>query len=136
MTDGSTQKGESSGTPVYMAPEILFKGKYSYDSDFYSLGIIIYELAIGRRPYNGKNRNQVREELMGKEVCLGEFDQPQHCPSELVSLINGLLKKNPSERLGHSGIEQIKNHPFFKGISWAKLLRKELKPPFTPHVVC
>jgi serum/glucocorticoid-regulated kinase 2 len=49
-------RNESSGTPVYMAPEILFKKEYSYESDFYALGVIVYELAMGRRPYEGKNR--------------------------------------------------------------------------------
>ena len=88
-----------------MAPEILFKGRYSYESDYYSLGIIIFELAMGRRPYNGKTRNDVREELLGKEVCLGEFDAPEDCSYELISIINSLLKKNPSERLGRGGAE-------------------------------
>ena len=63
---------ESSGTPVYMAPEILFKRNYSYQSDFYSLGVVIFELAMGKRPYTGKTRNEIREELSNKEICLGD----------------------------------------------------------------
>lgn len=62
MTDGGNNtRNESSGTPVYMAPEILFKKEYSYESDFYALGVIIYELTMGKRPYEGKNRAEIRD---------------------------------------------------------------------------
>ena len=49
-------KFESSGTPGYMAPEILCKMPYSFASDFFALGVIVYELILGHRPYEGKNR--------------------------------------------------------------------------------
>jgi len=44
-----------------MAPEILFKSDFSFESDFYSLGVVLFELALGRRPYLGKSRNEIRE---------------------------------------------------------------------------
>jgi len=56
-----------------MAPEILFKRNYSYQSDFYSLGVVIFELAMGKRPYSGKTRAEIREELSNKEICLSDF---------------------------------------------------------------
>ena len=61
---------------------------------------------------------------------------PQGCSYALVTIINSLLKNNPLERLGRGGAEEIKSHPFFKRINWPKLARKEVKPPFAPHVVC
>lgn len=53
-----------------------------------------------------------------------------------MNLINRLLKKNPVERLGRGGAAELKEHPFFRGVKWAKLQVKELKPPFIPNVVC
>lgn len=119
-----------------MAPEILFRRDYSYESDFYALGVVIFELVMGRRPYQGKTRTEIREELMNKEICLGEFELPDGCSCELANLINQLLKKNPSERLGRSGVKELKDHVFFRTVKWKKLERKEVKPPFIPNVVC
>ncbi len=79
-----------------MAPEILFKRNYSYQSDFYSLGIVIFELALGKRPYSGKTRNEIREELSNKEICLADFELPEGYSPHLADLINKLLKKNPN----------------------------------------
>jgi serum/glucocorticoid-regulated kinase 2 len=104
-----------------MAPEILFKRSYSYESDFYSLGVVLFELTMGRRPYQGKSRSEIREELMNKEICLGEFELPEGYSFELANLINKLLKKNPSERLGRNGVQEIKDHNFFKTMKWKKL---------------
>ena len=74
MVSGKDEaQNESSGTPVYMAPEILFRSSYSYESDYYSLGVVLFELMMGHRPYSGKSRNEVREELVNKEICLAEF---------------------------------------------------------------
>jgi p70 ribosomal S6 kinase/serum/glucocorticoid-regulated kinase 2 len=53
-------KFESSGTPGYMAPEILCKMPYTFTSDFFALGVIVYELIKGHRPYEGKNRQEIR----------------------------------------------------------------------------
>lgn len=53
-----------------------------------------------------------------------------------MALINRLLKKNPTERLGRGGAGEVKAHSFFKGFKWASLKGKELKPPFIPNVVC
>ena len=127
---------ESSGTPVYMAPEILFKRNYSYQSDFYSLGVVIFELAMGKRPYTGKTRNEIREELSNKEICLADFELPKGYSPHLADLINKLLKKNPNERLGKNGVKEIKEHPFFSQMKWRKLECKKVKPPYIPNVVC
>lgn len=56
-----------------MAPEILFRSSYSYESDFYSLGVVLFELMMGHRPYSGKSRSEIRDELVNKEICLAEF---------------------------------------------------------------
>lgn len=119
-----------------MAPEILFKRDYSYESDFYALGVIIHELAIGRRPFEGKNRAEIREEILKREVELRQDDLPFGWSPLLADLINQLLKKNPGERLGHGGVQEIKGHRYFSEVKWKRLERKEIKPPYIPSVIC
>jgi serine/threonine protein kinase len=67
------------------------------------LGVIVYELAMGKRPYEGKNRAEIRDEIMKKNVVLTEDDIPFGWSPSLCDLINGLLRKNPTERLGFKG---------------------------------
>jgi serine/threonine protein kinase len=119
-----------------MAPEILFKRDYSYDSDFYALGVIIFELAMGRRPFEGKNRAEIREEILKRDVQLTPDDLPFGWSPLLADLINQLLKKNPLERLGHGGVQEIKSHRYFAEVKWKRLERKEIKPPYIPSVIC
>lgn len=88
-----------------MAPEILFKKNYSYESDFYALGVIIYELVVGKRPYDGKNRSEIKEELYKRDIKLNADDLPFCWSPFLIDLINRLLIKNPSERLGFKGVK-------------------------------
>ncbi len=118
-----------------MAPEILFKREYSYSSDFYSLGVIVYELVMGKRPFEGKNRTEIREEMLRRDICLTERDLPQGWPPSLADLINRLLVKNQHERLGYGGVHEIKEHKYFSEFKWRRLERKEMKPPFIPNVI-
>lgn len=60
QTSCSPLKFESSGTPGYMAPEILCKMPYTFTSDFFAIGVIVYELMMGKRPYDGANRKEIR----------------------------------------------------------------------------
>lgn len=77
-----------------MAPEILFRRDYSYSSDFYSLGVMIHELVLGKRPFEGKNRTEIREEMMRRDVNLTTSDLPPGWSPYLPDLINRLLAKN------------------------------------------
>jgi len=71
---------------------------------------------------------------MYKNILSAIIKYPAALSDEVVSLMTGLLKRNPEERLGCHSIEEIKNHPFFKSINWKKLVKKEITPPFKPQV--
>ena len=111
---------DTSGTPGYMAPEVITKQNHSYSVDFFALGVIGYEFMTGRRPYIGSNRKEIREKMLAKQVKLDEIPPYGWSPSS-VSLINSLIQRKPNERLGTRGIDEIKNHPFFKKVDWGKL---------------
>ena len=57
---------DTSGTPGYMAPEVMFRKNHSYQVDYYAAGIILYELINGRRPYYGRDRKEMRAQIMSK----------------------------------------------------------------------
>ena len=57
---------ETSGTPGYMAPEIILKQNYNYSVDFYAIGVICYEMITGKRPYLGRTKKEIRDEMLGK----------------------------------------------------------------------
>jgi serine/threonine protein kinase len=57
---------ETSGTPGYMAPETLCRMPHGYTSDFFAIGVIVYEMMFRRRPYSGTNKNQIRDNILAK----------------------------------------------------------------------
>ena len=111
------------GTPVYMAPETIFLKEQDFRIDYYSLGIICYEFIIGNRPYEGNSRNEVKRVLSEYNI---EIKKDDNISDLCQNLINGLLKKNPDDRLGsQSGASEIKENLFFKGFDWENLKRKK-----------
>lgn len=73
--------------------------------------------------------------MIRRDIWLTKDDLPAGWSPELADLINSLLEKNQSERLGHRGIQEIKQHSYFAGFKWHKFAKKELKPPFIPNVI-
>ena len=120
----------SSGTPGYMAPEVLIKKPHSFEVDFYALGIIIFELVYGKRPYNGKTRKEIRDQVISREVKLKNCNLPLNWDENLIDFINGLLKRKIKNRLGHIGISEIKNHPFLNDVNWEEIEKMNLQSPF------
>lgn len=102
---------------------------YSKEVDWWSLGCILYEMLTGRQPFCSENMNN-----LFKEICSKELKFPNFVSDPARDLITRLLERLPKRRLGYTGSEVIKEHPFFKDIDWAKLQRKEIKPPFVPKV--
>jgi len=119
------------GTPDYMAPEILFEIGYNKDCDWWSLGVVIYEMLVGYPPFYGDDPLVTCRKIL----CFNETLQfPPEAPlsAHAESLIRSLLCDR-EERLGKEGAEQIKGHPFFNGIDWSSL-RCAGAAPFKPHV--
>jgi len=119
------------GTPEYLAPEILKGGAHGKPVDWWSLGILLYELTVGIPPFYSQNVNE-----MYHKIQHGALRFPPFLTEECRELIIGLLNRNPDERLGSAtgDVENIKAHAFFKDIDFEKLMKKELEPPYKPKV--
>uniref|UniRef100_A0A672HY70 Protein kinase C n=1 Tax=Salarias fasciatus TaxID=181472 RepID=A0A672HY70_SALFA len=115
------------GTPDYIAPEILLGLKYTFSVDWWSFGVLVYEMLIGQSPFQGDDE----EELF--EAIRTEFPHyPRWISKEAKSLLEQLFERDPCRRLGVIG--KIREHPFFKSINWTALERREVEPPFRPKV--
>ena len=124
---------ETSGTPGYMAPEVILVQNHSFPSDFFALGVIGYEFMLGYRPYLGRSRKEIKELIIYKQARLNEGEIPHTWSLESADFINKLLKRKPNKRLGYNGIKELKSHVWMRDINWNALKRKELVAPFIPY---
>nr|AML79557.1 putative LOV domain-containing protein [Leucodon brachypus] len=114
------------GTEEYIAPEIITGQGHSSAVDWWALGILIYEMLYGRTPFRGKNRQRTFTNVLQKDII---FPASNPVSLQVRQLMRGLLQRSPMKRLGsYRGANDIKTHPFFKGINWA-LIRNIVPPP-------
>ena len=119
------------GTPQYLAPEILQKKGYNKAVDWWSLGSVMYEMLTGKIPFAIKRGVKLNMKIYEQGV-----KYPDHLYKNAKDLIKKLLVIDPNERLGSGpdGSENIKKHPFFKGINWNDAYQRKIKPPFIPKL--
>lgn len=118
------------GTPEYLAPEIILKLGHGKPVDWWTLGSIIYEMLVGIPPFYTDNRQELFEKI---KYMSPKF--PNYLSSVAKSLIESLLRKDPSKRLGNTrGAEEVKEHPFFANVNWKYLKEMKYEPFFKPKV--
>uniref|UniRef100_A0A6Q2YB84 Ribosomal protein S6 kinase n=1 Tax=Esox lucius TaxID=8010 RepID=A0A6Q2YB84_ESOLU len=119
------------GTIEYMAPEVVNRRGHTQSADWWSFGVLMFEMLTGSLPFQGKDRKETMALILKAKLGMPQFLSP-----EVQSLIRALFKRNPTNRLGAGpdGVEEIKRHHFFANIDWNKLYRREIKPPFKPAV--
>ncbi|XP_051538895.1 ribosomal protein S6 kinase alpha-3 isoform X4 [Myxocyprinus asiaticus] len=117
------------GTVEYMAPEVVNRRGHTYSADWWSYGVLMFEMLTGTLPFQGKDRKETMTMILKAKLGM-----PQFLSSEAQSLLRSLFKRNPSNRLGAGpdGVEEIKRHQFYANIDWNKLFRREMYPPFKP----
>lgn len=123
---------ETSGTPVYMAPEVLFRKPYNVTVDYYALGVILFELIMNKRPYYGRERKELRSSILSKQAKINEL--PDGFSAEAVDFVNRLIIRKPENRLGFKGMDEIMKHPWVKGENWNSIEKQEFSPPFIPII--
>ncbi|KAH9810501.1 Serine/threonine-protein kinase nrc-2 [Teratosphaeria destructans] len=120
------------GTEEYIAPEVIKGCGHTSAVDWWTLGILIYEMLFGTTPFKGKNRNATFANILRDEVPFPEGNGGPAVSNLCKSLIRKLLIKDELRRLGsRAGASDVKQHPFFRSTSWA-LLRHQ-KPPIIPN---
>uniref|UniRef100_A0AAQ4RTT2 non-specific serine/threonine protein kinase n=1 Tax=Gasterosteus aculeatus aculeatus TaxID=481459 RepID=A0AAQ4RTT2_GASAC len=109
------------GTVEYMAPEVVNRRGHTHSADWWSYGVLMFEMLTGTLPFQGKDRKETMTMILNSELRSSESPEEP-------------FKRNPSNRLGAGpdGVEEIKRHPFFSTIDWNKLFRREIPPPFKP----
>lgn len=121
------------GTPEYVAPEIILNKGHDFASDYWSLGILMYELLTGSPPFSGSDPMKTYNIIL-KGVDMIEF--PRKITRNAHNLIKKLCKDNPSERLGYqrNGLKDIQKHKWFDGFNWDGLRNRKLAPPIISKV--
>uniref|UniRef100_A0A8C2A2Z2 Ribosomal protein S6 kinase n=1 Tax=Cyprinus carpio TaxID=7962 RepID=A0A8C2A2Z2_CYPCA len=116
------------GTVEYMAPEVVNRRGHTHSADWWSYGVLMFEMLTGTLPFQGKDRKETMTMILKAKLGMPPFLSP-----EAQSLLRNLFKRNAGNRLaGPDGVEEIKRHSFFSTIDWNKLYRKEVTPPFKP----
>lgn len=125
-------KSEFNGTPGYMAPELLFCQSYSFPVDFYAIGMVTYELMYKERPYKNTTIDELREEIFEVNIKISKRDLIlNHYSNEMADFVYMLLKRNECKRLGYlNGVQELKEHKWFKDVDWKLLSKQTEKSPF------
>ncbi|KAI9885688.1 MAG: tRNA(m5U54)methyltransferase [Watsoniomyces obsoletus] len=121
------------GTEEYIAPEVIKGNGHTSAVDWWTLGVLIYEMLFGTTPFKGKNRNATFANILRDDVPFPDQAGSPQVSNLCKSLIRKLLIKDESRRLGsRAGASDVKGHPFFRPTQWALL--RHMKPPMIPHL--
>ncbi|MCJ1290171.1 serine/threonine protein kinase, AGC [Xylographa carneopallida] len=120
------------GTEEYIAPEVIKGCGHTSAVDWWTLGILVYEMLFGTTPFKGKNRNATFANILRDDVPFPEHSNAPQVTTLCKSLVRKLLIKDEMRRLGsRAGASDVKTHPFFRSTQWALL--RHMKPPMIPH---
>jgi serine/threonine protein kinase len=123
---------DTSGTPGYMAPEVLCRQNHGIAVDYFALGVMAYEFMMGCRPYVGRSRAEIKDAVLARQVQLRRQDIPLGWSLEAADFINKLIQRKPSHRLGYNGPAEVRRHTWLKDFPWSNLFDKSLEPSFMP----
>ena len=129
---GTKKEKTFAGSPEYASPEMIAREGHNIMSDWWSFGILIYELLYGITPFFNKDKNrmfeliEIAELKFPKTIKIGDTIKPIKVSDEAKNVITKLLEKNPGSRLGKNGLKEIKVHPFFGNLNFEMIKNKKI----------
>lgn len=122
------------GTPEYLAPEVIMSKGHDTACDYWSFGVLVYELLVGRSPFFIHGTDQMS---LFKRIVMAKYTIPDIVNDDAKDVIEKLLVRRQAARLGNmrNGHKDVREHPWFKPINFKKLLKKELEAPWVPIIV-
>lgn len=119
------------GTPEFMAPEILLEQRYGRAVDWWAFGVLTYEMLLGQSPFRGEDEDEIFDAILEDEPLY-----PITMPRDAVSLLQRLLTRDPTRRLGagEGDAEEIKQHLFFRDVNFDDVYHKRIPPPYFPVI--
>lgn len=119
------------GTPDYIAPEVITTKPYNKSVDWWSLGVLIFEMLAGYTPFYDSTPMKTYEKILAGKIHYPSFFQP-----DVIDLLTKLITADLTRRLGNliNGPADIRNHPWFLEVVWEKLLAKDIETPYEPPI--
>lgn len=112
------------GSVAYLAPEILARRGHGTPVDLYGLGVLLYECLAGRPPYYSRDRD-----TLFKNIASATLHIPSGVTVEAASLVQALMHRDPTQRLGAHSTSEVREHPFFHGLDFEQVLQREVPVP-------
>ena len=125
--DNNNSTNTMCGTLEYIAPEVFKRQSYDKNADWFSFGVVLYEMLCGKLPFKLKN-------FKFEEDIYKNIEYPENISQEAKDIIGKLLEIEPEKRLGYNSSDEIKNNEFFNGIDFDKIYKKEYSPPIKPKL--
>ena len=125
---------QNSGTRKYMSPEVLCRQNHGTAADYFAIGVILYEIMMGHKPYVGSSRQELKYEMLNNPVRLEDGEITGNWSEDAVDFINQLLEVKPWKRLGYNGFDEVKLHPWLQGVDWEGIANQSATSPFLQSI--
>ena len=123
------------GTPQYLAPEVIQNYPHGFTVDWYTLGVLIYEMIYGTPPFSTDEDSKMYEKILKSQVKFKRING-KDINKNTKDIIISLLRKIPHKRLGAgtNGSQKVKHHPFFRKLKWSDMFKQKIQPPYIPNL--